>query len=194
MENTNQEQLTLIAQVIKTAQRRFYDDSPYYILWGTAVCIASLLQYFLLLAQNEYNSIGWAIMIPLALLVQFVLMQKQKKQTQVKTHVERVLNGMWIAFGISLFIVLLFSSRLVLNTFPVVLCLYAISTFVSGTAFQIKAFVFGAIACWILAIVAFFVSFEEQLLLLAAGVLFAFILPGIRLRMTEKEETTNPSH
>ena len=191
MENTNQQQLDLIAQMIKTAQRRFYDDSPYYILWGTAVAIASLVQYFLLLVKSEYNALGWAVCIPSALIIQFIIVRKQKSEEKVKTHVESILVNMWIAFGITLFIILLFANKLGLNTYPVVLCLYALSTFVSGAAFRIKAFVVGSIACWILAIVGFFVQFEIQLLLLAAGVLAAFIVPGIILRASEKADAVN---
>jgi hypothetical protein len=191
MENTNQQQLDLIAQMIKTAQRRFYDDSPYYILWGTAVAIASLVQYFLLLAKSEYNALGWAVCIPSALIIQFIIIRKQKGEEKVKTHVETILVNMWIAFGITLFIILFFASKLGLNTYPVVLCLYALSTFVSGAAFRIKAFVVGSFACWVLAIVGFFVQFEIQLLLLAAGVLAAFIVPGIILRASEKADAVN---
>ena len=96
--------------------------------------------------------------------------------------------SLWIAFGITLFIVLTFSFKLGVNTLPIILCLYAISTFVSGSAFKISAFIFGSISCWILAIVSFFMSIDLQLLLLAAGVLFAFIIPGIILRVNEKKE------
>ncbi len=186
MENTNQENLDLIAQMIKTAQRRFYDDSPYYILWGFAVFFASLLQFFLVTRQSDNNGIGWLIFIPAAIIGQFIIVAKQKKKEQVKSHVESVLVYMWIAFGISLFIILFFAEKIGPGTFPVVLCLYALSTFVSGGAFKIKAFLFGSICCWILAIVGFFVDFQVQLLLLAAGVLAAFIIPGIILRSSEK--------
>ncbi|MFM7017842.1 hypothetical protein [Flavobacterium sp.] len=188
MENSNQQNLELIAQTIKTAQRRFYDDSPYYILWGSAVFLASVLQYFLILAQSEYNPIGWAVLIPAALIIQFIYTRNQKKKIQIKTHVESLLNTMWTAFGITLMIVLFFSNKLGLNTYPVILCLYAISTFISGSAFKIKAFVLGSILCWIFAIVCFFVDFQTQLLLLSAGVLVAFLIPGIVLRANEKAE------
>ncbi|MEY2691785.1 MAG: hypothetical protein RIT03_175 [Bacteroidota bacterium] len=186
MEISNQQQLDLIAQMIKSSQRRFYDDSPYYILWGSAVFIASILQYFLLAQANEYNAIGWAIVIPVALLVQFILIRKQKQAEKVTTQMETVLASMWIAFGITMFVILFFSSKIGLATYPIILCLYAITTFVSGSAFKIKAFVLGSLVCWALAVIGFFVAFDIQLLLLAAGVLFAFIIPGIILRMQEK--------
>lgn len=188
MEISNQQQLDLIAQMIKSAQRRFYDDSPYYILWGSAVFIASLVQYYLLWQNDGNNAIGWAIVIPTALLIQFFLISKQKKKEKFKTHLESVLVSMWIAFGITLCIILFFSSKIGVNTYPIILCLYAITTFVSGGAFKIKAFVFGSIVCWILAIIGFFVDFQIQLLLLATGVLFAFVIPGIILRLHEKAE------
>lgn len=145
-----------------------------------------MLQYFLILAQSEYNPIGWAVLIPAALIIQFIIIRNQKKKIQIKTHVESLLNTMWTAFGITFMIVLFFSNKLRLNTYPVILCLYAISTFISGSAFKIKAFVLGSILCWIFAIVCFFVDFQTQLLLLSAGVLVAFLIPGIVLRANEK--------
>ena len=188
MENSNQQNLELIAQVIKTAQRRFYEDSPYYILWGSTVFLASILQYILILIQSEFNAIGWLVLIPSALIIQFIIMRKEKKKEKIKTHVGSLLANMWIAFGITLFIVLMFSNKIGINTYPIILCLYAISTFISGSAFKIKAFILGSVSCWIFAIIGFFVQFNTQLLLLAAGVLFAFIIPGIILKASEKSE------
>jgi len=188
MENLTQQNLDLIANMIRTAQRRFYDDSPYYILWGCAVFLASIIQFFLILSSYGQNGIGWLIIIPAALIIQFIILKKQKRKEQPKTHIENLMISMWIAFGVTLFVILTFSFKLGANTFPIVLCLYALSTFVSGSAFKIKAFIWGSIACWLLAIASFFASIHIQLLLLAAGVLFAFIIPGIILRVNEKAE------
>lgn len=188
MKNSTQQNLDLIASMIRTAQRRFYDDSPYYILWGCTVFLASIIQYLLILSSYTQNGIGWLILIPAALIVQFFIIKKQKRKEKTKTHIEKILISMWIAFGVTLFVVMTFSFKLGSNTFPVILCLYALSTFVSGSAFKIKAFIWGSVACWILAIVSFFISVHLQLLLLAAGVLFAFIIPGIVLRANEKME------
>lgn len=191
MENQNQQNLDLIASMIKTAQRRFYDDSPFYILWGTTIFLACIIQYLSFQIGYANGGIAWAILIPLALIIQIILVKKQKQREKTKTHMESLLISMWVAFGITLFIILFFSFRLSENTYPVVLCLYAITTYISGSAFKIKAFIFGAIACWILAIASFFVTFENQILLLALGVLTAFIIPGVILRSSEKAEKLN---
>jgi hypothetical protein len=188
MKNSNQQNLELIAQAIKTAQRLSYDVSPYYILWGSTILLASIIQYILVQLQSELNGIGWIILIPSALIIQFILIRKNKKIEKTVTHVGLLMTNMWIAFGITLFIILLFSNKIGLNTYPIILCLYAISTFISGTAFKIKAFLIGSIFCWIFAIIGFYMQFQIQLLLLASGVLFAFIIPGIILRANEKKE------
>lgn len=187
MENPNQQHLDLIAQVIKSAQRRYQDDSPYYILWGCSIFTACIAQFVLLHFAPSYNGLAWGISIPAAIIIQMFIIQKQMKKEKIKTHVESLLASMWIAFGVTIFIILSFSFKLEHNTYPIVLCLYAFSTFVSGSAFKIKAFLFGSIACWVFAIISFFVAFEIQLLLLAAGVLFAFIIPGIALRKNNLE-------
>jgi hypothetical protein len=187
MENQYQQHLDLIAQVIKSAQRRYQDDSPYYILWGCAVFLACIAQFILLHFAPTYNGLAWGVSIPAAIIIQMFIIQKQKKKEKMKTHIESLMVSMWIAFGVTLFIILSFSFKLENNTYPIVLCLYAFSTFVSGSAFKIKAFLFGSIACWVLAIISFFVVFEIQLLLLATGVLFAFIIPGIVLRKNNLE-------
>lgn len=187
MENQNQQHLDLIAEVIKSAQRRYQDDSPYYILWGLTVFFACIAQFILLHFAPTYNGLAWGVSIPVAIIIQIFIIQKQKKKEKIKTHVESLLASMWIAFGVTMFIILSFSFKLEYNTYPIVLCLYAFSTFVSGSAFKIKAFLFGSITCWVLAVISFFVVFKIQLLLLATGVLFAFIIPGIVLRKINLE-------
>jgi hypothetical protein len=188
MENTNQQNLDLIANTIKIAQRRFFDDSPYFILWGCAVFFASLIQYFLTLFSYSNNGIGWIIIIPIAIICQIIIVKTQRKNEKTKTYIENIMVSMWIAFGISLFIILFFSYKIENNTYPIILCLYAFTTFVSGKAFKINAFIFGSFVCWINSIISFFVEFNTQLILLASGVLFAFIIPGIILRINEKGE------
>lgn len=189
-ENEFQQNLDIITQVIKTAQRRYYNDSPYFILWGTAVFLSSLLQFILIQNNMPFNEIGWAISIPLSIIIQIVLIQKEKKKSNSRTHVESLLNSLWIGFGITLFIFLFHSYQLNFNIFPITLGLYALSTFISGTAFKMNSFLVGSIACWIFSILCFYVDFQYQILLLSAGALIAFIIPGITLRIKEKNNDT----
>lgn len=187
MENTSEQNLDLIQKMIKTAQRQFADNSGSYLLWGFTVSIACIAQYILIRMNNAYNYLGWLILVPIALVAQFILMRRKTKNAKVRTHIESVLGYMWIAFGVSLGIVLSSASRLGLeNTYPIVLCLYAISLFVSGGAMKTPSLIVGGIACWVFAIACFFVHFETQLLLLALAVVVAYIIPGFIIRKQYK--------
>lgn len=186
MKHTNEENLQLITQMIKAAQRRFTDDSSLYLLWGFTVCIASLIQYALLRIDNAYYYIGWLVLIPIAVVSFLYLLAKQKKKEKVKTHIEGLLEYMWIAFCISMCIVLAFIWKLQENTYPVLLCLYAISTFICGGALRLKALIIGAVGCWVIAIISFFVNFELQSLLLSLAVIIAYIIPGFVIRKHNK--------
>ena len=187
METSSQQNLELIATMIKSAKRNFYESSVYFILWGIAISTASSMHYFFMKNTSISPGIIWLVVIPSALIFQFFVSRKQKKNKKIRTHIESLLTNMWIAFGITLFIVLFFSSKLGLSTYPMVLSLYAMGTFVSGSAFKINAFIIGSIVCWILAIICFFVPFEIQLLLLALGALLAFVYPGITLYLSGKK-------
>lgn len=182
MENSNEEYLDTIHRMIRTAQRQFVDTSALYILWGCAVAFACILQYVLIRMEYEHNYIGWLILMPGAGIAQFLLMRQQRRTQRVRTHIERVLGAMWTAFGVSLGIVLFMSGRLQESTYPIVLCLYAISIFVVGSALRLRVFTVGAICCWVIAIISFFVPFDIQLILLAIAVIVAYVIPGFILR------------
>jgi hypothetical protein len=182
MENSNEQNMELILSMIRTARKQFADESRYYLLWGTSISLACILQYLLIKVEYDYNFIGWLVFVPLAMVIQVIMLYRQKATEKVKTHIETVMTYMWIAFGISLGIVLFAQGRLQENTYPIVLCLYAISVFIAGGALNLNALIIGAICCWIIAIISFFVTFEVQLLLLAAAVIVAYVIPGLIIR------------
>ncbi len=182
MDTQTVQNLELIQKMIKTAQRRFADQSNFYLLWGFAISLACIIQYILMKINSPYINLVWLVIIPIALVLQVIFVVKKRKTERVRTHIESLMGKMWIAFGISLGIVLSFAGHLKENTYPIVLCLYAISVFVAGGALQLTSLYVGAVCCWVLAIVSFFVPFETQLLLLAAAVIVAYVIPGIIIK------------
>ncbi|MCD6062715.1 MAG: hypothetical protein K0R82_626 [Flavipsychrobacter sp.] len=181
----NQKQLDLISEMIATARREFNHNGSIYLLWGWLVCIAAISQYILLQMNSEYNSVPWSLMI-VGAIGQIIMAYRDRNRQTTKTHVGRILGRTWAAFGISLAITLFMMAKLELNTYPFVMILYAIGLFISGAALEAKALTYGAIACWCCALAAFFVGFEEQLLLLAAAVILGYIIPGYILNARYK--------
>lgn len=182
MENSKEAQLKLIQDMIKTAQGNYADDSNSFLLWGVVISLASITQFILMKAGVPNDGIGWLILIPIAVILQIWFVIKQKKEEKAESHIEALMSRMWVAFGISLFIVLGGSQKLQLNTYPVILCLYAISLFISGGALQLRALYFGAVVCWLSAVISFFVEFQYQLLILAFAVIVGYLIPGILLK------------
>jgi hypothetical protein len=66
--------------------------------------------------------------------------------------------------------------------YPYLILLYGIGTFLSGVIFKFKPLKVGGIISWGIALVAFFVSFPIQLLLLALTTLVAYLIPGYLIK------------
>jgi hypothetical protein len=182
MENNEQQHLELITEMIQTARKEFNDRSFIYLIWGWAVCIASIGQYVLIKMENRYNYMAWAVLMPLAAIVQIVVLARKQKQERVSTYVDKVSGYLWTAVGMSLGIVLFSQNSLQMCTFPVVIVLYGIGTFVSGGLMDLKPMIAGGICCWVIAFVAFYVNINHQLLLLALSVILSYIIPGYVLK------------
>jgi hypothetical protein len=187
---TEKESLALISKMIQSAKTSIRDDGIFYLLWGWAVFIAALSQFFLLQSGFGYPWIGWAILMPLcAVVVMLIGWKRDKAGPKVRTFVGDFLGHLWMAFGVSLFIVLFMGNVDQDNVYPIVIILYGIGTYVSGGALKFMPLKIGGIICWILAVATMWITFEYQLLILAAAVLLAYIIPGYLLSKRYDEET-----
>lgn len=187
MENQEQQNLALITEMIQTARHQFNERGTVYLLWGWLVFIASIAQYLLIKFNVAEHSLVWLLM-PLGALAQVFIMKKESKD-QVKTYLDKVMGKVWTAVGISIGLVLLLT-RDITHTFPMLLVLYGIGTYITGRVLKFPQLVFGAICCWCIAIVASFVSFDYQLLLLATAMLVAYIIPGYAMSAKYKSMHT----
>lgn len=176
------EGLALINRMIKTAQHSVEDDSFYFLLWGWAVFVACVLNYVLLQIDSPYAYVGWIILMPLSGVVSMIYGAKQKKEAKVKSYIDSLMNYVLIAFLVTLFMVLFFQFRLERNTYPMVLMVYGMWLFVSGGALKFKPMIVGGIINWVVAIIAFYLTFENQLIALGLAVLLGYIIPGHMLR------------
>ena len=185
MENEKQfsesESMQVIQRMIATAKNELVDESFHFILWGWLVFAASIGHYLLWKAGFEQPYLVWLLM-PVGGIASFIYGRRQHKQETVKTYVDEILKYVLIAFGVSLGIVLVFQGKLGINTYPMVMLVYAVQLFVWGGALRFRPLIAGGIINWALAIAAFFVTFEIQLFLLAAAALAGFAIPGHLLK------------
>ncbi len=180
------EALTLIENMILTAKREIKDNGFYYMFWGYLVFLSALTDYFLLMGNNNNHALVWAIAMPMGGIVSIVKGLKDKKKQEVETYVDEMFKQLMIAFTISLIIVCFIMPMTQNNWrsfFPTLMVIYAFALYVSGGIIRFKALQFGAIAVWILGAIAFMLPYQHQLLLLAAGVLLGFVIPGHLLNL-----------
>ncbi|WPP48164.1 hypothetical protein [Catalinimonas niigatensis] len=172
-----------IQEMIAHAKQEMRNDSFYFLLWGWLVLIASLAHFALLQTSYEHPYAVWILMIVGAGRTIYRSATTHKKQ-RVRTYVDKFIVNLWIAVSVGIVISLLAAGFVTgwQVAYPYLILLYGIGTFLSGTIFKFKPLIFGGIISWCIALVAFFVSFPIQLLLLALTVLVAYLIPGYLIK------------
>jgi len=182
---TPEKSLELIGQMITTARKEFNDNGFMYLLWGWFAFSAALAHYALMWVEYEYAFLPWAVLMPLGGIISAIYSatRGKKQLRRVKTWVDRVMGYVWMAIVLALFVTLGVASRIGWEvSYPFLILLYGVGTFISGGIMQFRPLIAGGILCWVISAVAFFVSFDIQLLLLACALLVSYIVPGHILR------------
>ncbi len=88
----------------------------------------------------------------------------------------------WIAVIICMMLTVMSLDVMQISCYPVLIMFYGIGMFISGSIMNFRPMQAGAVCCWIIAPVAFRVSFEYQSLLLPLSLILSYIIPGYLLR------------
>ncbi len=189
--NINAEQsFQLIQQMILEAKKEMSDNGFLYLLWGWLVLIAAIGNYIMMKMNIEYSFITWPILMPLGGIISMIygITQRKKNSKRAKTLVDHMLGYTWMAFGICLLVTLLISSKIGWEiTYPFIMLLYGIGTFISGGIMKFKPLIIGGFICWVGGSAAFFVDFEYQLIILMGVIIGSYIIPGHILKSNYKK-------
>jgi hypothetical protein len=182
---TGQESLKIINEMIETAKNSVSDNSFHYLLWGWLVFIASGVDYFLLTVKHYPSHwIAWPFLMGLGGVAAFLYFIFQKRKETVKTYFGTFLGYTWFSVLVALFLTAFVGARFGDRAaYPVIMIIYGMGLFVSGKTFRFIPLVVGSICCWVCAMVACYVTFDIQLILLAVSVLSGYIIPGHILKM-----------
>jgi hypothetical protein len=216
MENqfSEKESLELISQMINSAKNNLQKGSgKFFLLWGYLISGIALLNLILLLLLpnqiSHYAFFAWMI-APLGLFPHFLIAKRIRYDQYVKTYVESIMNKVWIAFGISIGIII---ASMMLASFqgmgetgmfsflnwihwnymiPFMLILYGFALFVSGYAYQFRPLITGAFICWISTVVIFLFYrtlhfMEFSLVALIISLIAGYIIPGHLLNIKEEK-------
>lgn len=184
---SNQESLALISRMISTAKGNVSQGAFHMILWGWMVIIMSVSHFILMKYQLvPHPEMVWLLAIP-TFFVSFYAGYKKGQKAEVKTHLDRMYSWIWMGFSVTLLIMFfLVMGRWVLIN-PVILALAGYATFLSGMLIRFKPMIYGAIAFWIWAIIAYFAGPLYGMLVMAAGICTGYLIPGYLLKMKSDE-------
>jgi hypothetical protein len=183
-----QDSLVLIHNMINQAKARFSENGFLYLLWGWVVLVCAIAQFILLkFVKWEQHYLVW-MSTWLVFIYQFVYLRRQKRKVKVKGYADQVITAVWITFVILMFLFAVVFGRLLGSEYyrfisPGFLALYGMPTVLSGVILQFRPLVIGGVGCWVLSVCSTFVPYEFQLLLLAAAMLVAWIIPGYLMRI-----------
>jgi hypothetical protein len=180
------ESLQLITQMINKAKCDFVDTGISALMWGSIIPICAVVQF----ASFFYN-IPWAediwFLTFIAVIPQLIISFRENKKKTFKSYHEDAMGGIWISFGITMFLLSFYFSSVKasyndMHGNTLYLIIYGIPTFSSGFARRFTPMIVGGIACWVLAIVSVYTSFAYTMLLMAAAAIIAWFIPGLILQ------------
>ena len=96
------------------------------------------------------------------------------------------MSYVWTAVLVSMIVILTSQGVMQQSCYPALIILYGIGTYISGSIMNLTIMRVGAACCWVIALVAFYVSFEYQLLLLSLSLILSYIIPGHLLKLRFK--------
>lgn len=180
-----QDSLKLISEMLENTKARFNENGFFFLLWGWLVLLASLLHFALLYTDFQYPYIVWPIIMTGGGIASGIAGYRRGKDAKVKTFVDRSMAYLWIGFLISYIIIYLIVSigQIEWHFLSIfIMALYGLPTFVSGGILKFKPLIYGALACWVIAIISLFVRADYVILLSALSVVLAYLIPGYMLK------------
>lgn len=186
-ELSSKDSLALITDMISKAKREAAGDGSFQILlWGWTISLCNLGHYALIKAGIEYPYAIWILVVP-ALIASVIHGIRKGKNSRVKTHLDLVLNQLWMAVFAGIVIVLAFMNILDFNQNPVILILAALGMFVTGTLIRVPMVKFGALILTLGAILAFTLPVIDQYLVAGIAILLGYLVPGYYLKKNYRE-------
>ena len=188
-----EQSLHVIQSMIEKAKNQFSENGHLYLLWGWVIFFCSITQFILLkFVHYEKHYYVWMICWIVVIYQIFYLVKKQKAQ-RVKTYTDKMMSSIWISFAILMMLVGFSIGETGKENYyklisPVFLAMYGVPTFLCGMFLKFRPLVIGGIGCWVLSVIAHFIPYDYQLLLLSAAMVIAWIIPGFSLQKKYQQQ------
>ena len=179
---SERQSLELITTMINKAKNDYVETGISALMWGSIVTLCSLVSFINYYFQWQWAKYIWFLAI-IAVIPQVIISVREKRKRKYKTYSEDAMGGIWISFGVAMFLLIYFVNAFkVQHSEPLFLIIYGFPTFATGYARSFKAMIIGGIACWAFAIISMYIHFPYTMLLEAGAAQLAWFIPGLILR------------
>ena len=178
---TANESLDLITAMIRQAKGNAQRNHFYFLLWGWVIVVANLSVFILDKLDYSRPYVAWLITVP-AWFFTFYKAFTSRHRQKMTTHFDRISGALWMSFGVSLFILVVFGNKINFQLNPIILVITAVPTLVSGIILNFRPLVAGAAIFWIGGVICFLVSKDMQPLIGALTIALGYLVPGYMLR------------
>jgi MFS family permease len=191
---TPEESLQIIQKSISNSRKNLREGSFYYLIWGWALILGSLANYFLiswLIREELYDTImlrsllTWGVFVLAAFIIQSVHISRSGKAERVITHLDRYLKIIWILAGVLMGLMAFLSLKVDAYPTPFILGVTAMASAVSGMMVRFRPLLYGALAFLIASVVASFLNGTDQLLVFAVAMVLGYLIPGYMIRISK---------
>jgi len=183
---SEQESLQLITNMINKAKSDFVETGISAIMWGSIISICALAQFV-----SYFHPLSWAryvwVLTFIAVIPQIIISVRERRRMKFKTYYTDAMGGIWISFAITMFLLSFYVNTIQvpiaqLHVETLFLIVYGIPTFATGFTRRFTPMIIGGIACWILAILAFYTAYPYTMLYYVAAAQLAWFIPGFILQ------------
>lgn len=183
------ESLELITQMIQNTKSRLETNCGMpFLFWGyTTVFISILVWYLVITTQNYYWQYVWFLLPTIAGTGTYL--STRNKQPSVKTHLDKVINYIWMVFGIAGFAV----SCLAIFFWHVpilfiILLLMGMGTTLTGLVIGYRIVTICGILGALCSIGCLFYQDFNQILVFAPVFIFMMVIPGHMLNHAARKQ------
>lgn len=183
-----EQSLQIIQSMIQKAKQDVANNSFYLLLWGWLIFTAALLNFGLMkFTRFDQPYLAWNL-VWIGAIASIIKGVKDSKKITVKTFVGETMKVFGISQVILYFGLAFFFGKYDLwaISFPLYILVYAVTCFFMGALMQFSLLKWTGLLCLPIMVIAVFVSFDWQLLLIALAILISYIIPGHVLYMKEK--------
>jgi hypothetical protein len=188
-EFTREDGLRTIYAMISATKSSMGKNYLFFLLWGYLVGLACLSEYFLLrVVHYAQHYQVWPVFMGIGLVATGVLMFSRQRSSTHVSFIGNIMSWLWagwfVSFSILMFFMVQMETHMVI--LPLTLVMYGMGIFISGGVISYRPLIYGGVLAWVVAMIAWFQSYEIQLLLTAGTVLLSYIIPGHMLRRSQK--------